>query len=69
MQKERKMQIYPASKYSKLVLWLRRYLLGHYVVFGKDLKRMLPKGSVQKKVIKNKVLYGVKLSTIKSKIV
>lgn len=55
------MRIYPASKYTKLGLWFRRKFFGHYVLEGKDLKSLLPKGRVDKKLIKNKRLYGVKL--------
>lgn len=53
------MRIYPAKKYTKMGLWFRRKFFGHYVLEGKDLKSLIPKGRVDKTLIKNKVLYGV----------
>jgi hypothetical protein len=57
------MRIYPAKKYSKIGLWFRRKFLGHFVVTGKDLKSLIPKDRMDKRLIKNKVLYGVKIKT------
>lgn len=57
------MRIYPASKYTTLGLWFRRKFLGHYVLEGKDLKALIPKNRTDKKIIKNKVLYGVVIKT------
>lgn len=52
-------RVYPAKKYTGFGFWLRRTFLGHYALYGKDLKKILPKGSTDKRIIKNKVLYGV----------
>lgn len=53
------LKIYPAKGKTKLGLWFRRAVLGHYIVEGKELKSMLPKHKVDKRIIKNKELYGV----------
>lgn len=53
--------VYPAKKHTAFGFWLRRTFLGHYAVYGKDLKSLLPKGSADKRLIKNKVLYGVRV--------
>ena len=65
VEKHQKIKIYPAAKHTKIGLWFRRWFLGHFVVHGKKLKSLLPKNSVDKKLLKNKVLYGVKIKTTK----
>lgn len=60
--KQKHMNIYPVEKYTKVGVWFRRLFLGHYVVEGKQLKKVMPKGSVDKRYIKNKKLYGVKVT-------